>query len=312
MIFLTEEPMSVVEQFISHWNEWWTSIQHNLGNYIFDLVKIIIILVVCKILLAVISAYTKKVMNRNNEKKIDNKVKRSNTILTLVRSVSRYMVYFVGALMIVDILGYGNVLSGLVLTAGVGSLAVGFGAQSLVKDVVTGFFLMFENQFSVGDYIKVNNAEGTVEAIAMRVTYLRTREGSQIIVPNGQISVVENITRGNSMARIVISTRYEDDTNNIIEIIKEVVANYAKEKKKLLLGEPNVLAITSFSSSSVDITVTCRTKNLMHWQVERDLRLAIKNEFDHQGIVIPHQMIVITQQEDKESFVKKKGKSTKK
>ena len=292
----------MLQQFIDYVTEWYDYIVENMGLYIFKFVQIIIILALCKVILTLISTYTKKQMDSNNKKKLDSKIKRSNTLLTLTRSVFRYSVYFVGAMLILDILGFGNVLSSLVLTAGVGSLAIGFGAQSLVKDVVTGFFLMFENQFTVGDYIKVNGAEGTVEAIAMRVTYLRTREGSQVIVPNGQISIVENITRGDSVAKIVISTSYSDDTEAIVNILKTVVADYYENNKKLLMGVPDVLAISNFSNSGVDITIAGKTRNLKHWEVERGLRLAIKKEFDRLKIQIPYQTIAIApEKENKKS-----------
>ena len=288
----------MIQQFTDYVTEWFDYIVENMGLYIFKLVQIIAILVICKVILTLISAYTKKQIERNNKKKMDGKIKRSNTLLTLTRSVFRYSVYFVGAMLILDIVGFGNILSSLVLTAGVGSLAIGFGAQSLVKDVVTGFFLMFENQFSVGDYIKVNGAEGTVEAIAMRVTYLRTREGSQVIVPNGQISIVENITRGDSVAKVVVSTSYNEDTEAIVNILKTVVADYYENNKKLLIGVPNVLAITSFSNSSVDITIAGKTKNLKHWEVERGLRLEIKKEFDRLKIRFPYQTFTITEEKE--------------
>ena len=287
-----------MQQFIDYVTEWWDYIVENMGLYIFKLVQIIVILVLCKVILTLISSYTKKHIELNNKKKLDSKIKRSNTLLTLTRSVFRYSVYFIGAMFILDILGFGNALSSLVLTAGVGSLAIGFGAQSLVKDVVTGFFLMFENQFAVGDYIKVSSAEGTVEAIAMRVTYLRTREGSQVIVPNGQISIVENISRGDSTAKVVISTSYNEDTEAITNILKTVVADYYENNKKLLIGVPSVLAITNFSNYSVDITIAGKTKNLKHWEVERGLRLAIKKEFDRLKIQFPYQTFTITEEKE--------------
>ena len=306
MKFLTEAPKTVFEQFTDQFQGWWNQILNNLGLYIFNVLQIVLIFIVCKVVLEVISRYTKRKMDKNNAKKADSHTKRSNTLLTLTRSITRYTVYFVGILMILNVVGFGKVLSGLVLTAGVGSLAIGFGAQSLVKDVVTGLFLMFENQFSVGDYIKVNNAEGTVEAIAMRVTYLRTREGSQVIVPNGQISVVENISRGNSVAKVVIGTSYQDDTEYIVSVIKKIVDQYAEENKKLLLDNPSVLAITGFNSSSVDITITCKTKNLKHWQVERELRLVIKKEFDRLNIYMPYQTITLNNENDAKRTTKKK------
>lgn len=307
MFLFTEDSKSLIQQLEEHLTTWWNDFMGNLGKYIFDIIQILLIILVCKFVLDWISKYTKKKIDQNNAKD-DTKAKRNNTLLTLARSVARYVVYFMGAAWVLNILGYGNIISGLLVTAGVGSLAISLGAQSLIKDVMTGFFLMFENQFSVGDYIKIGTvAEGYVEAMAMRVTYLRTNAGSQVIVPNGQISTVENVTRGNSVAKVVVNTSYTDDTNYMVEIIKNVVENYAKENKSLLNGKPSVLAITAFTQSSVDITVTCKTKNMKHWQVERELRLAIKTEFDRLGIRAPYQTVIFNNETVEEKVETKRN-----
>lgn len=284
--------MNVISQFIDQVNKWFANFMENLGSYLFILFEILIVIILCKIVLSLISNYTKRQMDKNSDSN-DSHAKRSNSILTLVRSYARYGVYFVELAIILNLLGFGHVISGLLATAGIASLAIGFGAQSLVKDVVTGFFLIFENQFSVGDYININGVEGTVEAMAMRVTYLRARDGSQIIVPNGQILNVVNITRGNSVAKVIVKTKYSDNTAEIIELVKELVAEYANNNKELLIDEPSVLAISEFADSSVNFTIFAKTANLKHWQVERDLRLLIKTEFDARGIEIPYQTITI-------------------
>lgn len=286
--------MKVINQFIEQFTKWFNSLIENLGTYIFILFEIIIVIILCKLVLSVISKYTKKQMDKNMTSN-DSQAKRTNSILTLIRSYARYGVYFVGFAIILNLMGYGHMISGLLASAGIASLAIGFGAQSLVKDVVTGFFLIFENQFSVGDYIIVNSVEGTVEAMAMRVTYLRARDGSQIIVPNGQILNVINITRGNSVAKVVVKTSYQDNTSELVELVKELVDEYAKNNKDLLIGEPNVLAISEFADSSVNFTIMVKTENLKHWQVERDLRLLIKTEFDAKGIKMPYQTISLEQ-----------------
>ena len=191
--------------------------------------------------------------------------RRVQTMMTMTRSTFRYIVYGICALMILAQLGFGNAINNLLLSAGIGSLALGIGAQSLIKDVVTGFFMMFEKQFSVGDYVKLDDIEGTVTATAMRVTYLKNFAGQQIIIPNGTIGRVINYSRMDSLAKVTVSTPYE-----------------------IIVEEPKVQGITELADSSVNITVICRTLPLRHWEVERGLRLAIKEALDEAGIGIPY------------------------
>lgn len=304
-----DEVINFADQLWGHIQEWWNSVLSNSGLYVFNLIQIIVILLVCKFALSAISRITTRIMQQ--EEQDEKKKKRTNTIMTLIRSVSRYGIYFIGFALVLDVLGFGNIISSLVLTAGVGSLAIGFGAQSLVKDVVTGLFLMFENQFSVGDFVKIDNLEGTIEAMAMRVTYLRNADGNQVIIPNGTISRVINVSRGDTVARVLVSTRYEDNTQEMISLVETVVDQYAKANKSLLKGKPTVQGIVDFSTSSVDIRVTCTTKNMKHWEVERGIRLAIKNEFDQRGIQFPYQTISIASESKEEKKVVKK-KQTKK
>ena len=113
--------------------------------------------------------------------------------------------------------------------------------------------MIFENQFSVGDYIRIDDVEGTVEATAMRVTYLRSMKGDQIIIPNGTIERVINYNKGNAVAAVTISTAYESDTRKVMELIGLAVERYAKEHEQLIEEPPFVQGITNFGPSSVDI-----------------------------------------------------------
>ena len=214
--------------------------------------------------------------------------RRVQTMMTMTRSTFRYIVYGICTLMILAQLGFGNAINNLLLSAGIGSLALGIGAQSLIKDVVTGFFMMFEKQFSVGDYVKLDDVEGTVTATAMRVTYLKNFAGQQIIIPNGSIGRVINYSRMDSLAKITVGTPYEADTRQVMEVLDQAVKAYAKEVKDILVEEPKIQGITDLADSSVNITVICRTLPCCHWEVERGLRLAVKEALDKAGIGIPY------------------------
>lgn len=273
------------EQFSGHLQEFTQYIADNLGNLLWSLCSIVVILVGARLILAGVSRCTRKAMNNPRYHENERQGKRMDTIMTLTRSVSRYGVYFVAILLILSRLG---VDSNLIAAAGIGSFAIGFGAQSLVKDVINGFFMMFENQFSVGDYVKIDENDGIVEATAMRVTYLRSFNGDQIIIPNGTISRVVNYTRGGYLASVTICTPYEADTRAVMALLGEAVAGFAAERPELLEDDPFVRGVTAFTQVGVEITVVAKAKMMKQWEVERGFRLAIKEAFDQNGIHIPY------------------------
>ena len=289
---LAEETLSISSQFISKFNDLLSRLAQHGGYYLWDILVICFILLAAKGILRVVSALTKRAMGLEKYHRTVQQGKRVDTMMTLLRSVARYGIYFVAFLMILQQLGWGKAMENLLVTAGIGSLAIGFGAQNLVRDVVTGFFMMFENQFSVGDYIKTGDAEGTVEATAMRVTYLRSLQGDQIIIPNGSIERVVNYSRGSCTSSVTISTAYEADTRQVIWIIKEAMKDYAREHSDLIVEPPVVLGITDFGASSVDIGILCKAKPLKQWEVERGIRLAVKEQFDRLGVEFPYPHIV--------------------
>ena len=289
------EALSVGEQFLENFHAFLAQLQSNAGRLLWNILMIILIFLFARFALFLVSKVTSHVMHSKKYHTAERQGKRVDTLMTLTRSIARYLIYFVAILAALSQLGMKSVLQNLLVTAGFGSLAIGFGAQSLVRDVITGLFMMFENQFAVGDYIKTDEAEGIVEATAMRVTYLRSFNGDQIIVPNGSISRVINYSRGGSLALVTVGTPYEADTRTVIGIIREAVEGYAGEHPELIEEAPFVRGITNFAASSVDITIACKTRSLQHWAVERGMRLAIKEAFDQHGISFPYPHLVTEQ-----------------
>ena len=284
---------SVWNQLAEKMSQFWITLLQNSGSYLWTLLTIVVILLGARLILAVVSRATRKVMENRRYHRDAFQGKRVDTIMTLSRSVMRYAIYFVAIMMILSQLGFEGVTRSLLGAAGIGSLAIGFGAQNLVKDVVTGFFMMFENQFSVGDYIQTETDEGFVEATAMRVTYLRTFKGEQVIIPNGTISRVVNHTRGGAVAEVIVSTAYEADTRQVMGIIQQAVDRYAAAHQDLIQEMPVVPGIQSLGASSVDIVIRCKVKSLNQWEVERGIRLAVKEEFDRLGVEFPYPRVVL-------------------
>jgi small-conductance mechanosensitive channel len=218
---------------------------------------------------------------------------RTRTLLSLLRSVG---LVIIGVMTIFMVLGaLGVELAPLLAGAGVVGLAVSFGAQSLVKDVISGLFMLFENQFGVGDVIRIEGVSGAVEKMTLRVVVLRDVHGVVHIVPNGQITKVSNLTR--SWARVVleVGVAYREDPDRVMDVLRDVGHEmYTDPAWQPVLLEPvEVPGIEAFGESSVNIRVMAKTLPLKQWDVARELRRRIKIRFDREGIEIPfpHQTV---------------------
>lgn len=269
-----------------------TDIIENLPTLFVDILICVLIWFAARFLIARITKYTAGILKgtRIPKKQQEKDIRRAKSIATLARSTLRYLIYFVAILAMLSILGISDATT-LLASAGIGSIAIGFGAQNLVKDVIAGLFMVFENQYAVGDYVKLSteggDVEGTVEAIAMRVTYIRNFLGQQFIVPNGAIQLVTNCTRGDWMAVVDVPVAYEEDTRRACDIALEAATQCAKAMPEHALEEPKVSGIVAFNDSTLNIRVVCRAAATKQWELERKMRLAIKEAFDEHGVRVP-------------------------
>ncbi len=254
------------------------------ADLLWSLFCIILLFAAARLLLNAISRLTSRIMASGRYHRTDAQGKRTDTVMTLARSISRYAIYCVALMLALSVLGIGDTVNNLIVTAGIGSVAIGFGAQSLVKDVVTGLFLMFENQFSVGDYIKVDGQEGYVEATAMRVTYLRTFNGEQIIIPNGSISRVINYTRGGYTAVVSVKVPYTTDCDTAITAVTDAALRYYDEHPESFTSSPECRNVTAFGDLGYEVTVAAKVQALTQWGCERGIRREILYEFEARGI----------------------------
>lgn len=259
-----------------------------------DILIIVAIFILAKIVVNIISKITGETMKKADDLGDKNKSQQIKTSMTITHSANRYIVYIVAIVLCLKILGLGEQVSGALVAAGIGGLVISFGAQSIVKDMFGGLFLMFEKQFLVGDYVKIANYEGTVVSIALRNTYLDCA-GKRVIIPNGEIRDVVNYSKTNNLAIITIPTPYEADTRKVMKIIQNVVDKYYETHPELLTENKAVVpGIDVLNSSSVDITIRVETKPLKHWEVQRDLKLLIKEEFTKKKIDIPYNKLVVS------------------
>jgi moderate conductance mechanosensitive channel len=177
----------------------------------------------------------------------------------------------------------------LLASVGVLGLAVSFGAQSLVKDIITGTFMLLEGQFGIGDVVKVSDVSGMVEKITLRTTILRDLHGVVHIIPNGEITRVSNLTKTFSQAVLDVGVAYKEDVDRVIAVLRDLGADFYAdtEWRALLVEEPQVLGVNEFGDSAVVIRMVAKTLPLKQWEVARELRRRIKKRFDQDGIEIP-------------------------
>lgn len=232
-----------------------------------------------------------------NRKEIS--ITRAKTLQTLVLNFFHYALFFIFIVTVFQVFGYN--VTALLAGAGVVGLAIGFGAQGLVSDVVTGFFLLLEKQLDVGDYVTTGNYSGIVEAVGLRTTQIRGFDGTLHYVPNRQIVGLSNHSRGNMQALVDISISYNEDLNRVMSILQEACDQFAKETEEVVEG-PDVLGVQNFGSSDVIIRIIAKTKNMEQWAVERKLRKRLKEVLDENGIEIPfpHQVMIHKNEHQKE------------
>jgi small conductance mechanosensitive channel len=213
--------------------------------------------------------------------------RRGQTISQLLRSMGRVVIYAVALLLSFNVfINIGPILAG----AGILGLAISFGAQSLVKDVISGFFILFENQFGIGDVIEVAGHSGVVEKMTLRVVVLRDGEGVMHVVPNSEIKVVSNKTRGWSRAVVDVGIPYEENVDRALEILRDEAAQFSTDKVwgAQLDGPVDVLGVESLSDSAVVIRTLLRTQPGSQWAVAREFSRRIKNRFDRETLDIPY------------------------
>jgi small-conductance mechanosensitive channel len=212
--------------------------------------------------------------------------KRAQTIAQLLRGVGKIVIL---VLTVVLTLNQFVDITPLLGGAGILALAVSFGSQSLVKDVISGFFVLMENQFAVGDVIEVAGKTGAVEKMSLRVVMLRDLEGVLHIVPNGQITTVSNRTRGWSRAVVDIGVAYDADVDTVIATLRDEAERFGADEawQQKLDGMPDVVGVQALGDNAVTIRVMLRTQPGSQWEVGREFRRRAKNRLNQEGIEIP-------------------------
>ena len=207
---------------------------------------------------------------------------RTETLRHIIRSVGKGILILVIALTVSSELGFS--IAPVLASAGIVGLAVGFGAQSLVKDFISGFFILFEDQFGIGDSVKIGDFSGVVERMTLRATVLRNLEGQVYIVPNGNIHTVTVMTKGWARAVMDVTVPHSEGLAKVFGVLQRTGARLAQDWPDRVLEQPAILGVEKLDDSGVTIRSIVKTPPFKQAEVLREWRRRIKDDFDGAGI----------------------------
>jgi moderate conductance mechanosensitive channel len=272
--------------FLENWEKWmgkinWVELMLEAGLWAAKFLLIIIMFII-------IRSIGRRVINRMFERAASHRKMSSGRIITLQKLVVNlfsYILIFVFAGIVFK--QFGLEIGTLIAGAGVVGLAIGFGAQGLVSDVVTGFFILLEKQMEVGDYVTIGGVDGIVEEVGLRTTHIRAFDGTLSYMPNREISTIQNHSRGNMRALVDIGIAYEENIDTAVKVLQDA-CDRVKENNENIVEGPNVLGVHALGASDVVIRIISKTRNGEQWAVERELRQAFKEALEANDIEIPY------------------------
>lgn len=224
--------------------------------------------------------------------------RRENTLINIFDGTLKLVVTIIVGLMILS--EFGVNIAPLIAAAGIIGLAVGFGGQYLIRDIITGFFIILENQYRVGDAVTIAGIGGAVEDITLRVTVLRDLDGIVHHIPHGEVKTVSNMAKGFARVNLNIGVSYNSKLEDVIETINKVGKEMSEDEhlKDLIIKTPEFLRVDDFADSSVIVKILGETKPLAQWEVTGELRKRLKIAFDEKGIEIPFPQMVVHKTEE--------------
>jgi small conductance mechanosensitive channel len=223
---------------------------------------------------------------------------RANTMGSLLKSITTCLIATIVVFMVMGELGYN--IAPLIASAGIVGVALGFGAQSLVKDFISGIFMVFEDQYGVGDVVDLQTASGTIEAVGLRVTRLRDVNGTVWYVRNGEILAVGNMSQNWARSVLDVPIAFTENLDRVRRVLAEVAREVWEDPDYHpdILEEPEVWGVERWDPNAVVMRVVLKTVPLQQWTVAREMRERIKERFDAEGIVIPYAQRIVWEREE--------------
>ena len=251
-------------------------------------IKIVFVAVFTLIMIKVIKVISNRLSSVLLKKKADEEAeKRAKTLTSVIQNFLIILVLIVSAITIIGHLGIH--IAPLLATAGIAGIAIGFAGQSLIKDIINGFFLLLWDQIRVDDYIQIADKRGLVEMINLKMTVLRDFNGNVHYIPNGTIDIVTNMTKDFSRYLFEIGVAYREDVDEVIEVIKEIDRGLREDADFMedILEPIEIFGLDKFADSALIIKARTTTKPSKQWRVAREFNRRLKKKFDEMGIEIP-------------------------
>lgn len=246
-----------------------------------------IIIVIFTIVYLIISRVIKNINRRNFMKAGE---KRKKTLLLLINSIIKYILMIVCVLTILDI--YGVDTTALITSLGLIGLGASLALQDTLKDLLAGFFIIFENQYDIGDVIEINNFKGEVISLGLKTTKIKAYTGEINIVANRNIAEVINYSSSNSLAIVDFDISYDEDLNKVEEVLNNLCAKLSNDLSNIK-GEVKLLGIENLGSSGITYRITVETKSMEQNKIQRQIRKSVREELGKHGIEIPYTQVVI-------------------
>jgi len=265
------------------WEDWKTDWETFLRK---DAPKILVVLAVAIVLVWLLKLATRKLVKFSRSETLPSalRARQLRTLAGVLNSVGAAVIVFLAAMEILPLLGVN--MGPLLASAGVAGLAIGFGAQALVHDVINGFFILMENQYDVGDVVRIGGVAGVVESMTLRRTTLRDETGAVHTVPNSEIKIVSNLTRDWAQVALHVSVDYRENSDRILELLKQVGNELRTDPDygALLVADPQVPGIERVAGGEVDYLMLVRTRPGQQYAVSRELRRRIKECFQKNNV----------------------------
>jgi small-conductance mechanosensitive channel len=277
---MSEPSMQTAGQIWEHWRA------DGLNFLRVDLPKILFIVVVTFVLVRLLKAVTRRLRAFGESRELPSgfRAQQLRTLSGVVYSAGTFVLVFLALLQVLPVLGIN--MGPLLASAGIAGLAIGFGAQTLVHDVINGFFILMENQYEVGDTVRVGGITGVVERMTLRATLLRDDQGALSTIPNSKIDIVSNLTRDWAQVALHVSVAYNESSDKVISVLKEVGEEIRADQNiaPMLVSDPQVPGIERVSGNEVDYVMLVKTRPGAQYAVTRELRRRIKECFEKNHI----------------------------
>lgn len=245
-------------------------------------IAIAVILVVVSVALRLCTALLHRLLRADDPRRPPERAATIRTLVPLLESALRYVFYFVALVMILDRLHFN--VAALLASAGIAGIAIGFGAQHFIRDIISGFFLLFEGVMHVGDAVRIGDVAGEVERVTLRTTQIRQFSGELVTIPNGDVGRLANLNRGFMRAVVVASLSYAAPLERALEVMRRTAAAWAAEHREDVLGPPEVQGIVELGDAGVRVRLAVKVRPGLQLDAERELRRMLVEAFERENI----------------------------